>query len=378
MTLKRARVLLGSALLATCVTVAWPAKAQKWVDVIPPSPGPRESHSAVFDPQSDSMVIFGGDTSSGTCGSRSNDVWVLKDATGPVSLSSWVQLPPAGTPPNPRLFHTAVFDQSSNRMTVFGGALGFSSPCVNDVWVLDHANGQGATPTWVQLSPSGTAPAPRGLHSAIYDAANNRMTIFAGQDCFSTLFNDVWVLSNANGLGGTPTWTQLAPAGGPPSPREVSGAGYDPSSNRMITFGGTSSSGRLADVWVLTNANGLGGTPTWIQLTPSGTAPSARDAHSTVYDATTNTLIIFDGVGSSLPFLGDTWVLSHAKGLGGTPNWTQLTPIGTPPAARGRHSAVFDPAKNRMTIFGGDTGIPTEGSFVNDVFVLERANGMGP
>jgi hypothetical protein len=31
-----------------------------------------------------------------------------------------------------------------------------------------------------------------------------------------------------------------------------------------------------------------------------------------------------------------------------------------------------------MTIFGGDTGIPTEGSFVNDVFVLERANGMGP
>jgi hypothetical protein len=53
----------------------------------------------------------------------------------------------------------------------------------------------------------------------------------------SPCYNDTWVLSNANGLNGVPSWTQLATAGGPPSPRYAP-AVYDPTSNTMIIFGG--------------------------------------------------------------------------------------------------------------------------------------------
>src|SRR6266849_10609060 len=102
-------------------------------------------------------------------------------------------------------------------MIVFGGELFSSQTALNDVWVLSHADGQGGTASWTQLSPSGTPPAARLLHTAVYDAANNLMTVFGGVTTNNQTLSDVWVLSHANGLGGTPTWTKLLPSGGPPS-----------------------------------------------------------------------------------------------------------------------------------------------------------------
>jgi hypothetical protein len=63
---------------------------------------------------------------------------------------------------------------------------------VNDVWVLTNSNGVGGTPTWIQLAPTGVAPNARHLHSATYDANSNRMVVFGGFDGHSAL-NDVWV-----------------------------------------------------------------------------------------------------------------------------------------------------------------------------------------
>jgi hypothetical protein len=365
---------LASVLSLAVVALVPTAQAQKWVQEQPLTPEARFYHTAVLDPTTDVMIIFGG------AGAfvHHNDVWILTRATGPEdpdNLSSWAQLQPAGTSPAPRIYHSAVYDQTSNRMTIFGGGLGNSSPCANDVWVLDNANGTGGTPTWTSISTSGTPPSPRGQHAAIYDASSNRMTIFGGQDCFSTLFNDTWVLTNANGLGGAPTWIQLATAGTPPSPREIGNVGYDPATNRMIVFGGASTGGSLADVWVLTNANGLGGTPTWIQLSPSGAGPAARSTHSTVYDPATNTLIIFGGEVNPT-FFGDTWALSNANGIRGTPTWTQIMPSGTFPIPRAGHTAVYDPVSNRMTVFGGlICNVACTSLVVNDVFVLTRASG---
>ena len=84
------------------------------------------------------------------------------------------------------------------------------------------------------------------------------MIVYGGQnDCTSsqTVFSDIWVLSNANGLGGTPTWTQLLPAGGPPNSKTVHTAIYDSVNNRMAVFGGYSDSfGTPTNaVWVLSS-----------------------------------------------------------------------------------------------------------------------------
>jgi len=60
------------------------------------------------------------------------------------------------------------------------------------------------------------------------------MTVYGG----NTSPSEFWVLSNANGLGGPSTWTQLAPVGGPPGGETYHGAVLDVKQNRMIVFGG--------------------------------------------------------------------------------------------------------------------------------------------
>jgi hypothetical protein len=175
-------------------------------------------------------------------------------------------------------------------------------------------------PAWLQLSTSGGPPAPRLQHGAAYDPNTNSMIVYGGQNCFSTTFGDVWILSNSNGLGGTPTWTQLFPTGGGPGARAITGGlVYDSADNRLIVFGGQSSTGSLEnDVWILSNATGQGGTPAWMQVVPAGSLPAARADHSTVYDPKNNRLIIFGGADGSGE-LNDAWVLTNANGLGGTP-----------------------------------------------------------
>jgi hypothetical protein len=151
---------------------------------------------------------------------------------------------------------------------------------------------------------------------------------------------------------------------------------YDPTSNVFILFGGASGSGTdFNDVWVLSNANGTGGTPTWTQLSPTGTLPAARNENSATYDPTTNHMTIFGG-GSNVATFGDTWVLTDANGLGGTPVWMQIASSSVDfPAPRSGHTAVYDPATNVMTIFAGYIGLASPYS-ANDVFLLSRANGQ--
>ncbi len=148
----------------------------------------------------------------------------------------------------------------------------------------------------------------------------------------------------------------------------------------MIVFGGRDTNGNnLNDVWVLTNANGLGGTSQWINLIANGdpASPPARSGHSAVYDAADNVMIIFGGCGGScLPALNDVWVLANANGLGGTPAWSQLS-VGSGPAARTNAAVVYDQTHNQMNVFGGQDGSANPCSTFSDVWVLTNANGLG-
>ena len=345
------------------------AAAQAWTQLAPTGgpPAARNYHSAVFSTNNDRMIVFGGNN-----GGSLNDVWVLGNADGVGGTPAWTQLAPTGGPTPIRYVHSAVYDAANNRMIVFAGLVGGNNcgNIANDVWVLSNADGTGGTPNWTQLSPTGTPPAVRYFHSAVYDPASNRMVVFGGQTGFcSSNGNDVWVLSNANGLGGTPAWTQLAPTGTAPSARQAHTAIYNAAGNRMVVFGGNDGVYNN-DVWVLANANGVG-TPAWSQLSPTGTPPPGRFIHTAVYDPATNRMLVFGGYGNGGVFFNDTWVLSNADGTGGTPNWTQLSPTGTPPSARYGHTAVFNAANNRMVVFAGNDN----SGFLNDVWVLSNASG---
>jgi hypothetical protein len=367
-------------------------QGQSWSELFPTDSTSLNSayeQTAVYDSTNNLMTIFGGN----------NDVWVLSTANG-LGTSTWVQLSPTPDPtqtnngwgglPPPRDFHTAIYDSVNNRMTIYGG---LSGTPIGDVWVLNHANGLGGTPAWTQLFPIGSSSTIiRMGQKAIYDAIHNRMIIFGGSNYIGSL-NDVWALSNANGLDSTTSaWTQLFPTPDPlygfPTGRYCHTAVYDVVNNRMTIFGGLyyaypNTDILLNDVWVLSNANGLDSTTSaWTRLSPNpdptqttngyGGLPYPRWQHTAVYDATNNRMTIFGGA----PGLNDVWVLSNANGLGGTPAWVQLFPNPDPtqisngwggsPAPRGGHTAVYDNTNYRMTIFGGWD--------LTDIWVLSNAD----
>jgi hypothetical protein len=341
-------------------------------------PGPRFLHSAVFDSHADQMIVFGG-TDLGTI--NYNDLWValnvMSSSCNPTCDLSWTFDTPSGTPPAARSGHTAVYDSTNSRMIVFGGATGFPSPCVNDVWVLENANGVSGNPTWVQLNPGNTPPSAREGQVAAYDSTTNSMTIFGGTDCNGNYLADTWALSNANGLGGTPKWKELSPSGSLPPGRAYMAAAFNSSANTLTVYGGTNNPANnfLADVWLLSGASGTGKTSSWSELSPQGTAPPARYGPAAVYDSTNNRMIVNSG-NTPLGLLGDTWVLENADNVGGTPTWLQLVPTHAGSQLYD-HSGVYDPSSNQMVAFAGlFHKAPTPTTADDHIFILVNANGL--
>jgi hypothetical protein len=289
---------------------ATPAWTQLNTSGTPPSY--RFGQSGMYDSLTDTLIIFGGyDLSSSV---YLNDTWILTHANGTGGNSNWAMLNPSGTLPNPRYSHSAVYDDVNNRMIVFGGETTYFNFIyniynpTNDTWVLSNANGLGGTPTWTQLSTIGSLPDARLGHSAVYDSVHDRMMIFGGNNGSAFNYNDVWVLPKANAVTGTTSWIQLNPTGTPPSPRYGQTAVYDSYRNWLIVFGGYDGSNYLNDTWVLTGANGLGETPAWVQLMPSGTLPTERSEHTAVYDYVSSIMTIFGGASNS-GYLNDLWTL---------------------------------------------------------------------
>jgi hypothetical protein len=297
-------------------------------------------------------------------------------AGSPSASPKWALLFPKFTI-DQRWLAVGVYDTPTNSLIVFGGANFLA--LANDVMSLSNANGK-PRGTWTTVIPNRNPGSPdaRVYHSAVYDEANSRMVVFGGCDGGTTYYNDVWVLTNANGGPGKAAWEELSPNGAPPIARCGHAAVYDVANNRMIVYGGSNAQGFLSDVWVLSNANGLGGNPTWTQLSPQGNPPDGRDTGSVVYDAADNILIQFAGAHDSSQDTNSVFTLSNANGLGNTPVWTQLIANGATgsPGKRDGHVAFYDSANNRMTIFGGDANTPAGFPQRNDVWVLTNANGL--
>jgi hypothetical protein len=260
--------------------------------------------------------------------SQSPRATALRSTASAVDDGTWTAL--AIPSPAERCYHTAAYDPVHDRMVVFGG---FGA---GDVWSLSLAG----SPAWTALTPAGVPPPARSWHTAIYDPLRQRMVVFGGYDGADT-FNDVWSLS----LSASPAWTELTPAGTPPSGRLGHTAIYDPVRDRMVVFGGSRANYPalpLNDIWALS----LSGTPAWTELTPAGTPPAPRSHHTAIYDPVRDRMVVFGGFRSET---SDVWALS----LTGSPAWTEIAPAGALPTGRYYHTAIYDPVRDRMVVFGG-------------------------
>ena len=297
------------------------------------APSARNAPSAAYAPDGDRLLVFGGADPL-----QRNDAWELPLEE---ALCVWRELTPSAVPPLPREKHSATYDPTGDRMIVVGGSRN-SMDVHGDVWALSLA---GHT-SWAELSPAGIPLPARCGHSAILDPIRHRLVLFGGNlSALANAMNDVWTLS----LSGAPEWTQLPPAGVPPRGRAFHSAVYDPVRDRMLVFGGMDSTfhGR-GDVWALS----LGEAPVWTELNPTGTAPPPRCGQSAIYDPVRDRIVIFGGNAGPSAFpgvtYGDVWALS----LSGLPAWSALTPPGTAPSPRASHSAIYDPIRDRMLVYG--------------------------
>ncbi len=318
------------------------AAAQSWSSY---GPTPRYGHSAVFDSSSKQMIVFGGFSASGGQ-TLDADTWRLLPSASRSGLQNWVAVHPAGTPPPGRGGHFAGYAPTSNRMVIFGGQA--AGGCVNDAWVLTNVNGHGGQTGWSQLAAQGTPPPARKNFGGAYDPVSNTLMVQDGYDCStSTPIDDYWILSNANGLGGTPTWVEVNTGSNRPGPRFGHNAAYDPTTNELIIFGGTNGQrfGNYEDLWVLSNANGIGGPAAWKQISTLG-KPPAGEYWPFIYDPVSNVMTLYAG--------GFIYYLSYANGVGGIPTWTYSggnSPI--KPGGDSQGTIVYDASRDAIILFGG-------------------------
>jgi hypothetical protein len=269
--------------------------------------------------------------------------------------------------PGPRRQYGSVFDAGNQRYYLFDGFNGDNYGLYvlfNDVWALSVDG----TPDWTEIPISGALPGQRHSPQWGYDAAQNRVLIFGGYGSHYpngpyAYLNDVWQLN----LNGTPQWTEIIPTGVAPSGRLAGAAVFDPMRQRFVGFGGTV--GAPTDTWVL-NLQGGTDQAAWDSLPTQGESPSGRYGSTSVYDAKRDRMIIFGGSISDAYYgaLNDVWELD----LRGDPTWHQIVTAGTPPAARRSGTAIYDPLRDRMIVYGGATATPPDtDSFLDDTWALD-------
>ena len=86
----------------------------------------------------------------------------------------------------------------------------------------------------------------------------------------------------------------------------------------------------------------------WTDVTPTGTKPSARGFHTMVYDSARDVVIVFGGEDSSGK-VQDIWEWNGTS-------WADVTPTGELPSARYNHAMAYDSARGVTVLFGGSDG----------------------
>jgi hypothetical protein len=130
---------------------------------------------------------------------------------------------------------------------------------------------------------------------------------------------------------------------------------HDPVRDRLVIFGGAFQFNRgyqsFAYVSDETWIRPADLSRPWERLVTSGPTPTRRWCHGAVFDPAGDRMIVFGGYPGAM---GDVWQLDFAAD---PPQWSELEPTGsTRPLPRYNHSTLFDPVRRRMLVFGGVAG----------------------
>ena len=298
------------------------------------SPEPRSAGTAIYDPVSRRVVVFGGQTDGG----HLNDVWAFD-----LLANQWTRLETTGEPPEPRLGANALYDPNGHQMVIWAGQQG--NRFYNDTWALDLQS-----LAWRDVSPRPSdRPQARYGSGAVFDPAERRLVQFAGFTDISRRFND----TQAFDLD-TLSWEEVGRTGERPEIRCLLTAALDSPSRRMIVYGGQRN-GPLDDIWAFDLA-----TRQWTNLTP-GARPAGRMLATSFIDRDGRFIVFGGATGSGR--VNETWMFDLA-----TLGWTELETFG-PPSARDSAMGAYVEDEDRFIVIGGIANGRT-----NEVWELRRTS----
>ena len=285
--------------------------------------------------------------------------------------------PPVAATPAARTGHALAYDAAGRRVLLFGGytAAGNGARLMSDLWAWDGT-------AWSRLDDGSAGPPPRDDAAVAWDDARGRLVVFGGRRRAATgleLLRDTWEWDGAH-------WRR-ADSGGPAA-RVHTTLAYDPAQRLIVLFGGSPLDGpAMADTW------GWDGTR-WRQL--EGAGPAAPAANALLWDPRARRLLLHTaapaaGDSGSGYFTGALWTRGGSgwRPAGAGPRFSPRAPVaaapggglllfaGFPPppdssaAFRWRDGAwervagggpsrrrgtamVYDAARNRTLLYGGE------------------------
>jgi hypothetical protein len=254
---------------------------------------------------------------------------------------------------------SAAFDSFSNKWVVWAGSGGILGTHLYDP----------NTNKYVLQTPAHTPNTNRGFASLTYDSINHKTYMFGGADGFASNYvNEVWAWDTV-----AADWTQKSPTGTPPSARWKAAWVHDSLNDIYIMFGGESGSGVLTDMWKY-DPNASSGEGSWAQLTPTisgngGVLPSnSAVAWRASYDSDNNVIVfVLDATGGSAPYAdgaattpnaAQTWLYRYAAPTGvPAPNAGALVRTVSPSSGSLNHAATGFAAQSALATTGSDVYI---------------------
>ncbi len=280
-------------------------------------------------------------------GEGATDAAPGSDGSPPEADPTWSMIIPDGAAPTPRGSHAMAYDESRQRLVVFGGHF-LPNAAAGDTWEWDGTS-------WEKLAPA-VSPSPRQLHAMAYDAAREEVVLFGGLgDDFE---GDTWVWDGNE-------WTDRTPEAGGPGPLLNHRMVYDAARSEVVLFGGLTidfeagGTERLDETWVWDGSS-------WTEKVGLPTSPPARSGFGMSYDEARERVVLFGGFrgGDSVAenYLYDTWEWDGSR-------WSRVSIEGDVPAAPSRVELAYDSALEVTILFGGQfTDQDEDGEYVVEVY----------
>ena len=293
----------------------WTWDGTSWTQQTPPvSPLARSNAMMAYDPDTRTVVLFGGVGAA----TLFQDTWSWNGVT-------WTPMSPAASPP--ALQDAGMtYDPIHHQVVLFGGqdSGGVSDPYCdsqssrcNGTWTWDGT-------TWTEHTPA-TVPCVRDQGLLAFDPVTQKVLLFGGfhDDPYAACptgshnyLNDTWTWDGA-------TWTQLTPSQSPVY-TSSGGMALDPAHNRVALVGAITQN-NTNDVFEWTGT-------TWTQL-QERQAPPATEWMPVVADLAHNWLLQITGNNYTTSMdVSDTWGWDGATWTD-PPTIVQEPPVGGVPTA---------------------------------------------